>query len=152
MSPPSPASDGHLRHNVLVVDDFDDTREAIVTLLQVKGFDAVGAKSGAKALDYFQAGMRPCVVLMDVRMPDMDGWQVWERMKRHEELARTAVVILSGNEADDKRARAVGIREFLRKPMDGKSLVAAVERHCSRKPGFIPPRGGSTSGLSSAQF
>jgi CheY-like chemotaxis protein len=137
----------HSRHNVLVVDDFMDTREAIVSMLQTKGFDVVGADSGPMALDYLQAGMRPCVVLLDIRMPDMDGWQVWERMKAHEELACTAVVVLSANEADDQRARAVGIREFLRKPIDGKALVAAVDRHCSRRTPLVPPPGGRSPRL-----
>ena len=123
----------HARHNVLVVDDFTETREAIVTMLIAKGFDAVGAESGPLALDYFQAGMRPCVVLLDVRMPDMDGWHVWERMKAHEEVSRTPVVILSADHADDKRARAVGIREFLRKPVDARILVNAVEKYCERR-------------------
>ena len=125
--------DLHSRHNVLVVDDFPETRDAIVTMLVAKGFDAIGAESGPKALDYFQAGMRPCVVLLDVRMPEMDGWQVWERMKAHGDLSRTPVVILSANVADDKRARAVGIREFLRKPVDARVLVNAVEKYCERR-------------------
>jgi CheY-like chemotaxis protein len=137
----------HDRHDVLVIDDFAETREAIVTMLQTKGFGAVGAESGPMALDFLQAGMRPCVILLDVRMPEMDGWQVWERMKRHEELARTSVVILSANHADDKRARAVGIREFLRKPIDGKALIAAVERHCSRRPTVMPPTSGGSPRL-----
>jgi CheY-like chemotaxis protein len=126
-------SPDHPRHNVLVIDDFAETREAIVSMLHAKGFEAVGAASGPTALDYFQAGMRPCVVLLDVRMPEMDGWQVWERMKAHAELARTPVVILSANNADDKRARAVGIREFLRKPVEGRVLVDAVEKYCERR-------------------
>src|SRR5688572_29938049 len=103
--------DTHVRHNVLVIDDFTDTRDALVTMLQAKGFDAVGAESGPVALDFFQAGMRPCVVLLDIRMPEMDGWHVWERMKAHPELAQMAVVVLSANMPDEKRARAAGIRE-----------------------------------------
>jgi CheY-like chemotaxis protein len=121
-----------MRHQVLVVDDFSDTRDAIVSMLQTKGFDAVGAASGPIALDLLQAGMRPCVVLLDVRMPEMDGWEVWERMKAHEDVAATPVVILSADRADDERARKVGIREFLRKPIDGRRLVQAVERYCER--------------------
>jgi len=124
----------HPHHNVLVVDDFAETREAIVSMLTTKGFDAVGAASGPIALELLHAGLRPCVVLLDVRMPDMDGWEVWKRMKAHEELAMTPVVILSAEAADHARAKAVGIREFLRKPIDGLVLVRAVDRHCERRP------------------
>jgi CheY-like chemotaxis protein len=123
----------HPRHNVLVVDDYDDGRMAIVTLLEVKGFSVISAATGAVALDLLQGGERPCVILLDIRLPDMDGWEVWDRMKAHHELARTAVVVLSAERADHERARAVGIREFLQKPIDGRALVAAVDRHCTRR-------------------
>ena len=126
-------SQAHARHNVLVVDDYDDGREAIVAMLENKGFEVIGAASGAIALDLFQAGLRPCVALLDIRMPDIDGWEVWDRMRAHDELSRTAVVILSSEHADHARAKAVGIREFLRKPIDGRAMVAAVDRHCERR-------------------
>ena len=122
----------HAPHQVLVVDDIEDTRDAIVEMLAAKGYDAVGAAAGAIALDLFKAGMRPCVVLLDLRMPDMDGWEVWEWMKRHPALASLPVVVLSTDTSDDPRVRAVGMREFLRKPVAGHALVAAVERHCDR--------------------
>jgi CheY-like chemotaxis protein len=96
---------------VLVVDDNADTNEALVTLLGTHGFDATGAASGLLALDYFDAGGRPCVVLLDVRMPDMDGWELWERMKAHDELARTAVVLLSADTADASRSTAIAGRD-----------------------------------------
>ena len=124
---------GHARHTVLVVDDVAETRDAIVTLLLTKGFDAVGAASGLVALELFTAGLRPCVVLLDVRMPEMDGWELWERMRADEELARIAVVILTAETADHARAEAAGIRELLRKPVDGRALVEVVDRHCDRR-------------------
>jgi CheY-like chemotaxis protein len=131
---PAPAErfDPHC-HSVLVVDDFDGTRDAIVTLLQAKGLAVVGAESGPDALDLFQAGLRPCVVLLDLRMPGMDGWETWERMKALPALAETPVVILSADKADDARAKTVGIREFLRKPIDGRDLYAAIEKYCEQQ-------------------
>jgi two-component system sensor histidine kinase/response regulator len=124
---------GHSRHTVLVVDDVAETRDAIVTLLLTKGFDAVGAASGVVALELFAAGMRPCVVLLDVRMPEMDGWELWERMRAHDDLARISVVILTAETADYARAEEAGIRELLRKPVDGRALVDVVDRHCERR-------------------
>jgi two-component system sensor histidine kinase/response regulator len=118
---------------VLVVDDVAETRDAIVTLLLTKGFDAVGAASGVVALELFAAGMRPCVVLLDVRMPEMDGWELWERMRAHDDLARISVVILTAETADYARAEEAGIRELLRKPVDGRALVDVVDRHCERR-------------------
>jgi CheY-like chemotaxis protein len=79
-----------------------------------------------------QGGLRPCVVILDVRMPVMDGWEVWDRMRAHAELARTPVVLLSADAIDGARAKRVGIRDFLRKPIDGWRLVAAVEKYCEQ--------------------
>ena len=120
-------------HSVLVVDDFEATREAIVTMLQTRGLETVGAQSGPDALDLFQAGLRPCVVLLDLRMPGMDGWETWERMKALPDLARTPVVILSADKADDARAKLAGIRQFLRKPIDGRDVFAAIEKYCEQQ-------------------
>jgi CheY-like chemotaxis protein len=125
--------DLHDRHLVLVVDDYLETREAIATLLETTGSEVVTAESGIEALEMLQAGLRPCVMLLDVRMPDLDGWEVWDRMKQHRELALTTVVILSADPADHSRTRAAGIREFLRKPVDGDRLLRAVSRHCDRQ-------------------
>jgi CheY-like chemotaxis protein len=80
MAEPATRFDPHA-NGVLVIDDFAPTREAVVMLLQMNGLEAVGAESGPDALDLVQAGMRPCVVLLDLRMPGMDGWETWERMK-----------------------------------------------------------------------
>ncbi len=123
----------HHHHAVLVVDDYDDGREAIVVMLTTAGFETVGAASGSLALDMLQGGLRPCVILLDVWMPGIDGWELWDRLKAHDELSRVAVVLLSADFADHERAKAVGIREFLRKPIDRSQLMAAVERHCSRQ-------------------
>jgi CheY-like chemotaxis protein len=123
----------HQQHLVLVVDDYPETREAIATLLETSGATVVTAESGTEALELLQAGLRPCVMLLDVRMPDLDGWEVWDRMKQHRELVLTSVVILSANPADHARTRAAGIREFLRKPVDGICLLHAVDQHCERQ-------------------
>jgi CheY-like chemotaxis protein len=126
----------HERHLVLVVDDYPETREALATLLETSGADVVTAESGTEALAILEAGLRPCVMLLDVRMPDLDGWEVWDRMKQHPELVLTSVVILSADPADHERTRAAGIREFLRKPVDGSCVLHAVEHHCERQRPF----------------
>ncbi len=120
-------------HAVLVVDDNADFREAMVALLELEGFEAVAVPSAAEALALFALGYRPCVSLLDVHMPEMDGWQLWEHMRANDELARLSVVVLSSDHADEARARAVGIREFLRKPVRNASLIKVVERHCDKR-------------------
>jgi len=81
------------------------------------------------------------MMLLDIRMPGMDGWEVWDRMRVHDEWRTTPVVIVSGEPPDPARARAVGIRALLQKPRRAADLVSAVERYCrlgSRTP-ELPP-------------
>jgi CheY-like chemotaxis protein len=129
--------DVHAQHLVLVVDDVDATRDAIVAMLETNGFGVRGAASGIEALDLLQAGFRPCAMLLDLRMPEVDGWEVWDRMKDHPELATLPVVVLSPDPADHARAHAVGIKQFLRKPVDDDRLVQILEGHCQRRGGVL---------------
>jgi CheY-like chemotaxis protein len=126
----APVPNPHDRHLVLLVDDYVEALEATAAFLETTGAVVVTAESGVDALELLHAGLRPCVMLLDVRMPGVDGWEVWRRMRQHPELARICVVLLSADPADDARTQAVGIREFLRKPIGGRRLLEAVERHC----------------------
>ncbi len=117
-------------HSVLLVDDFDDTREAIGYILQRAGFEVMTAWGGEDALRLFREGYRPCVALLDLRMPGLNGWQLWDEMRADPELAKITVIIVSGDVAQRQRAREVGIREFLTKPVDFDQLIATVRQHC----------------------
>ncbi len=117
-------------HTVLVVDDNDDVREAFVALLLMHGYHASGASSGSRALEQLREGLRPCVVLLDLRMPEMDGWTVWARMHAEPTLASIPVVMVSGDPEQSRRAEALGMRNFIRKPVDADKLVATVARFC----------------------
>lgn len=124
-----PSASAH-RHSVLVVDDYKDTRDIMVALLLSRAFEAVAAGSGPEALALFRAGLQPCIVLLDVRMPGMDGWETWESMRAMPASAATSVVLFSADDLDYGRARTVGIRECLRKPVGAGVLLATIERHC----------------------
>lgn len=95
---------------MLIVEDCPEVLEAMTSLLRVHGCTVVTAASGRDAFVAFEQGLRPCMMLLDLRMPDMDGWEVWDRMRTHNELHATPVVILSGEIPDSARARAVGIQ------------------------------------------
>ena len=126
------APEGHA-HSVLVVENFDGRREALDADLTATGFEVVAARSGREALDILGEGFRPCVVLLDLWMPEIDGWGVWQRMQAHREWSRTPVVLLSAQAVDPQRVRDAGIREFLSKPVEHELMVATIERHCERR-------------------
>lgn len=115
---------------MLVVDDNDDVRDAFITLLAMHGYDAIGASSGVTALRQLHEGLRPCVILLDLRMPEMDGWTVWARMHAEPMLATIPVVMVSGDPEQSRRAQALGMRNFVRKPIDAETLLATVARYC----------------------
>ena len=121
---------GSTSRKVLVVEDNDDVREAFITLLLMHGYQASGASSGMSALEQLHEGLRPCVVILDLRMPEMDGWSVWARMHAEPQLASIPVVMVSGDPDQLRRAEALGLRNFLRKPVDAEKLVAIVARYC----------------------
>jgi two-component system sensor histidine kinase/response regulator len=122
-------------HQILVVDDTDDTREGFAAILRGSGFTVVTAWSAEDALRQFREGFRPCIALLDLRMPGMDGWALWDRMQEEPDsaIARVPVVIVSGDIEQHERARTAGVREFLRKPVEPAQLVAVVERYCERR-------------------
>ena len=123
-------------HQVLLVDDNDDTREGLAAILRGTGFTVASAWSAEDALRQFREGFRPCIALLDLRMPGMDGWALWQRMQEEPDpaIARVPVVIVSGDIEQHERALAAGVREFLQKPVTPEQLVAVVERYCERRP------------------
>lgn len=128
-------STGTHDHKVLLVEDYDDTREAFAAELRGAGCDVRDAWGGEDGLRQLREGFRPCVALIDVRMPGMDGWTMSDHMRRDPDatIASTSVVLVSGDPAAQARARAAGIREFLAKPLDHDALIGAVERYCGRR-------------------
>ena len=119
------------RHHVLVVEDDADVREALGFLLETAGATAILAPDGNAALELLNAsdGDAPCVILLDVHMPVMDGWEFRKRQLSHPAHAAIPVVMFTAD-ADSDRARQLGVNELLRKPNDVDAVLAAIERQC----------------------
>ena len=112
---------------VLLVDDDDDLRDSISDLLRARGYSVVTAVDGRAALDAIARHQRPCVVLLDLVMPGMDGWKFLAVVKGDPLLATIPVVIASAHAATHAPAGSDGV---LHKPFDLSELFAVVERHC----------------------
>ena len=102
---------------ILVVDDTRDSRELFVEFLRMAGFTAEQAASGQEALEK-AASLRPSAIVMDLEMPDMDGWEATRRLKADERTRAIPVVALSAHvmEGARKRATEAGCAGFLPKP------------------------------------
>jgi DNA-binding response OmpR family regulator len=116
-----------MRDSVLVVDDDRGIAEALAIRLRAAGFEATTAESGAKGLERARE-RRPDAIVLDVRMPELDGFELHARLKREHPLAEVPVVFVSANVQDSERQRALagGAWAYLTKPYDAKEIVTTV--------------------------
>lgn len=112
---------------ILIVDDETDIRETLEDFLTDEGFSVRSAADGAAALRDLHGEELPCVVILDLIMPVVDGNEVIEEMKKDERLRDVPVIITT---SDPGRApRGVPL---MKKPVSLQSLLAAVEQLCAR--------------------
>jgi CheY-like chemotaxis protein len=114
---------------VLIVEDDADLREMMAQLLTLEGFRAETAANGRDALDYLEKGAHPDVILLDLMMPVMDGWEFRRRQSQNPALARVPVVVLSA--LDQSRAADIDGAAFLKKPLDFDRLLSLVRHYCN---------------------
>lgn len=124
MSPGEPSG------TVLVVDDDQDIREIVSEVLSLRGYDVAVATDGRQALQWLAGGGRACIILLDLMMPDMNGWEFREAQLRDPELADIPVVVLSGVGNPPAYAEALAADQILPKPVDLTGLTEAVARFC----------------------
>jgi CheY-like chemotaxis protein len=115
---------------ILVVDDDPDVREAISDVLVEEGYRVTGARNGREALEQLRDHTRPSLILLDMMMPEMDGWRFRMELKKLPELASIPVVILSAHGNVRDAALALGAADYLRKPLRIESLLEIAERYC----------------------
>lgn len=120
---------------ILVVDDDDDSREMVGFLLQSWNYSVVEAKNGFEAIRLTEK-MRPEAILMDLKLPDMDGLEATSQIRQADEIKNTPIFFLSGCAEPIFRqaALAAGANEYLTKPLDFDRLRAALEKYvrCTR--------------------
>ena len=118
-------------HPVLVVEDDELIRDSLVEYLDEQGYQAVGAVDGVDALDKLRrGGPLPCVIVLDLMMPNMDGRAFRQEQLRDAQLAPIPVVVLSAYRDVAKNAADLAVEHFLAKPLKLASLLELVQRHC----------------------
>jgi CheY-like chemotaxis protein len=112
---------------VLLVDDDEDLRDAVADLLRGRGYFVATAEDGREALAMIAAHKLPCVVLLDLVMPGMDGWKFLAVVQSDPAMAAMPIVIASAHAATHAPPGTAGV---LRKPFDFDELFRVVELHC----------------------
>lgn len=116
-------SDG-LPVDILLVDDDDDAVSALSLILEFKGYKVATAANGKRALEYLEAHSAPRLMIVDLFMPEMDGWVLCEELKRRPNLANLRVVVVTAF----GRAVEVEADEILAKPLDVEHLFSVMNR------------------------
>ncbi|HEY3356918.1 MAG TPA: response regulator [Polyangia bacterium] len=114
---------------VLVIDDDFDIRLMIANILELEGFRVQSAANGLEAIRQLQSGLRPTLILLDLMMPVMNGWQFMDEQARDPALRGIPVVLVSGDERLADRAATAGVAGYLRKPVDLDDLLRTVEQY-----------------------
>ena len=115
--------------HILVVEDDEDAREALVALLELKGYHAVPAGNGREALEYLQHARIPDLIILDLWMPIMNGWQFREEQAKDQRLAEVPVIVVT---ALSDRTN-VNANEVIIKPVDVEHLLNTVSHYCGRE-------------------
>ena len=120
-----------MKHTVLVVEDEDDLRSMMRDVLEFNGYAVVAVEEGQRALDALERLDHVCLVLLDLLMPGMNGWDFFDKMRARPELASVPVIVHSS--APGKAPE--GVTGVLQKPLELERLLSVVRQHCAMEAG-----------------
>jgi CheY-like chemotaxis protein len=109
---------------VLIVEDDTETRDTLTQLLEKDGREIVTAGDGQEAFERLSDVPRPCLILLDLAMPRMNGWEFLRRQSADPSIAHIPTIVLSGS------TLPAGAKHQLAKPVDVERLLALVDQYC----------------------
>lgn len=126
----SEASTSIQNRNILVVDDDDGIREALKVALEYEGYTVSTAENGQIALDLINTGYTPCLIVLDLMMPVMDGWTFSAKLSEDSQFSNIPIVVVSamGDQAQNIQAKSI-----FKKPVNLKNLFEAIKQWCSHE-------------------
>ena len=115
---------------ILIVEDDFDIREALEQILAEEGYAVRGASNGSEALEIATSGPAPRLILLDLMMPVMNGWQFRSEQLKEPRLAAVPVLVISADPDLQQKAAKLGVAGLLKKPISLDDLLSAVKVHC----------------------
>jgi two-component system cell cycle response regulator DivK len=127
---------------VLLVEDNEDNRIIYSTVLRHLGYEVVEALDGLRAIELARS-VRPDIILMDISIPELDGWEATRILRQDPTTKDIPIVALTAHAlADDReRATALGFTSYLAKPVEPRAVVAEVRRWIGDRTGAPPAAG-----------
>jgi two-component system chemotaxis response regulator CheY len=114
------------QRSILIVDDDPDILEALSEILEAEGYGVRRARNGSEALQRLDEDAAPHLILLDLMMPVMDGWEFARRMREREATRAVPIIVLSADRSVSVKAGELGARAHLAKPFDLADLLEAV--------------------------
>ncbi len=127
--PPAEGAEGLRKRHLLVVDDDRELRESLCEFLEEAGYDVEAAKSGHDALEYLNAGTVPDLILLDMVMPGMNGYQFHEAQQQNPKIAAVPLIVMTSNR--NLKGLPSGPDAVVYKPLRLDQLLATIERNCA---------------------
>jgi CheY-like chemotaxis protein len=121
--------------SILVVEDEHPIRDVITEILEDEGYRVVAATNGLEALTYLREHAHPRLILLDLGMPIMTGWEFREHQQRDPRLANIPVVVMSALPDLYRKAAALNVADCLDKPVNLDTLLGTVARYVSAEDG-----------------
>jgi two-component system response regulator VicR len=122
------------KKKVVCIEDEPEMIDLVKLILGRKGFDLIGAMGGREGLEAVRR-IKPDLVLLDLMMPDMDGWEVYQQMKADEELAEIPVIVVTAKAQSIDKVLGLHIAkvdDYVTKPFGPQELLQSVERVLSK--------------------
>ena len=114
--------------HILVVEDDKALRDSLREALELEGYAAVCVEHGEAALRHLATGARPCIIMLDLMMPVMDGWTFRQALLKDQSLASIPVIVMTA--ATPARVAAIAAQVILYKPLHMGKVMAVVQQHC----------------------
>jgi CheY-like chemotaxis protein len=118
--------------SILIIEDDEAIRETLASVLEDEGYQVQCAAHGRAALQQLRSGAPlPCLILLDLMMPIMNGWEFRAEQLHDPALAHIPVIVLSADREVGARASEVSVQGYLSKPMDLTVLLDTVSQYCA---------------------
>ncbi len=126
--------DDNQKQVIMAVEDNEDNRDLIVKILSHCGYDVVGVSDGSEALDRL-AEVAPDLILMDINLPGMDGYEVTRRIRNNETFGKVPIVALTAHamHGDKEKSLAAGCNAYVSKPIDVHTFPDIIAGLLSRE-------------------
>jgi CheY-like chemotaxis protein len=118
------------RDTILVVDDHADIREGMKHMLEAEGFRVQAANNGREALALLYRGLRPCVIVMDLMMPVMNGFEFRQEQMKHADIADIPFIAYSSVVDIPAHAQHLNATAYFEKPADFAQMLNIIRLHC----------------------